>query len=71
MLAPLAFVVVYEAGREAFRSSWLGAATLVATVGVAALSVGSGGAFRSLALPATAGGGCCSSPRCSRCSSPT
>jgi Family of unknown function (DUF6541) len=56
VLAPLAFVVVYEAGREAFRSSWLGAATLVATVGVAALSVGSGGAFRSLALPATAGG---------------
>lgn len=56
VLAPLAFLVVYEAGREALRSSWLGAAALVATVGVAALSVGSGGAFRSLALPATAGG---------------
>lgn len=56
ILAPLAFLVVYEAGRNAFHSAWLGAATLAATVAVAALSVGSGGAFRSLALPATAGG---------------
>jgi hypothetical protein len=56
VLAPLAFVVLYEAGREALRSSWLGAAALVASVSLAALSVGSGGAFRSLALPATAGG---------------
>jgi hypothetical protein len=56
VLAPVAFVVVYEAGREAFRSAWLGAAALVATVALTALSVGSGGAFRSLVLPATAGG---------------
>jgi hypothetical protein len=56
VLAPLAFLVIYEAGRAALRSAWLGAAALVATVGVVALSVGSGGAFRSLSLPATAGG---------------
>lgn len=56
VLAPLAFAAVYEAGTAVFRSRWLGAATLLATLGLAALASGSGGAYRSLALPATAGG---------------
>jgi hypothetical protein len=55
VLAPVTFLVVYEAGRELFRSAWLGGATLAATVALAALSAGSGGSLRSLALPATAG----------------
>ncbi len=56
VLAPLSFLVVYEAGVAVFRSRWLGVATLAATVGVTALASGSGGALRLLALPATAGG---------------
>ena len=56
VLAPLSFLVVYEAGAAVFRSRWLGVATLAATVGLTALASGSGGALRLLALPATAGG---------------
>ena len=56
VLAPLSFLVVYEAGVAVFRSRWLGVATLAATVGLTALASGSGGALRLLALPATAGG---------------
>jgi hypothetical protein len=56
VLAPLSFLVVYEAGAAVFRSRWLGVATLAASVGVTALASGSGGALRLLALPATAGG---------------
>lgn len=56
VLAPLSFLVVYEAGKALFRSVWLGLGALVATLALTALSSGSGGAFRSLALPATAGG---------------
>jgi hypothetical protein len=56
VLAPLSFLVVYEAGQALFRSAWLGLAAVAATLGLTALSSGSGGAFRSLALPATAGG---------------
>jgi hypothetical protein len=56
VLAPLSFLVVYEAGAAVFRSRWLGIATLAATLGVTALASGSGGALRLLALPATAGG---------------
>jgi hypothetical protein len=56
VLAPIAFLVVYEAGAWLFESRWLGAATLVATLGLTAFASGSGGAFRSLSLPATAGG---------------
>ncbi|MEP7334641.1 MAG: DUF6541 family protein [Actinomycetota bacterium] len=56
VLAPLSFLVVYEAGAAVFRSRWLGVATLAGTVGVTALASGSGGALRLLALPATAGG---------------
>lgn len=56
VLAPLSFLVVYEAGAAVFRSRWLGVATLAGTIGVTALASGSGGALRLLALPATAGG---------------
>jgi hypothetical protein len=56
VLAPLSFLAVYEAGKALFRSAWLGLAAVVATLALTALSSGSGGAFRSLALPATAGG---------------
>ena len=56
VLAPLAFLVVYEAGVAVFRSRWLGVATLAGTLGLTALASNAGGAFRSLALPATAGG---------------
>jgi hypothetical protein len=56
VLAPLSFVAVYEAGRALFRSAWLATAAVLSTLALTALSSGSGGAFRSLALPATAGG---------------
>jgi hypothetical protein len=56
VLTPLAFLVVYEAGVAVFRSRWLGVATLAGTLGLTALASGSGGALRTLALPATAGG---------------
>jgi hypothetical protein len=56
VLAPLSLLVVYEAGKALFRSAWLGLATVVGTLALTAFSSGSGGAFRSLALPATAGG---------------
>jgi hypothetical protein len=56
VLAPLSFLVVYEAGAALFRSSWLGGAVLAAHVGLMGLSAAAGGAFKSLALPATAGG---------------
>jgi uncharacterized protein DUF6541 len=56
VLAPLSFLVVYEAGAAVFRSRWLGVATLAGTIGVTALASGSGGALRLLALPATVGG---------------
>jgi hypothetical protein len=56
VLAPISFLVVYEAGVAVFRSRWLGLATLAGTVGLMALASGSGGALRLLALPATAGG---------------
>ena len=56
VLAPLSFLIVYEAGAAVFRSRWLGVATLAGSLGVTALASGSGGALRLLALPATAGG---------------
>jgi len=56
VLAPVAFLVVYEAGKALFRSSWLALGALAATLALIAFPSGSGGAFRSLALPATAGG---------------
>jgi hypothetical protein len=56
VLAPLAFLVVYEAGAALFRSRALGVAVLAAHLGLTAFSPAAGGAFKSLALPATAGG---------------
>ncbi len=56
VLAPLALLVVYEAGVAVFRSAWLGLATVAATLGWLAFASSSGGSFRSLALPASAGG---------------
>ncbi|MBA2475802.1 MAG: hypothetical protein H0V40_07600, partial [Actinobacteria bacterium] len=54
VLAPFACLVVFEAGWALFRSAWLGAATLAGNVALIALAPGNGGAFTSLALPATA-----------------
>ena len=56
MLAPLSFLVLYESGVAVFRSRALGVATLAGTLGLVAFASNAGGAFRSLALPATAGG---------------
>jgi len=53
VLAPIAFLVVYEAGATLFRSAWLGFAVLAGNLGIVALAAGHGGAFVSLGLPAT------------------
>jgi len=53
VLAPLAALVAYEAGRMLFDSPWAGAAAAAAQVGLIALAPGHGGAYRALALPAT------------------
>jgi hypothetical protein len=53
-LAPLAFLVVFEAGVVLFRSAALGGAVLVGHLALTSLSSDHGGAFASLALPATA-----------------
>ena len=55
VLAPLALVLAYEAGRALFGSRALGAATSLAFVTAAAVAPGDGGAYRSLALPPSAG----------------
>jgi hypothetical protein len=54
LLCPTLFLVAYEAGRELFRSAWLGWATLAAQLGLAALAAGNGGAAPAIALPASA-----------------
>ena len=54
VLAPIAFVVAYEAGATLFRSAWAGTATLAAQVGQISLAAGHGGAYAALALPGTA-----------------
>jgi hypothetical protein len=54
VLAPAAFVLAYEAGHALFRSAWAGVAAALAQVGLGALAAGHGGAYVSLALPATA-----------------
>ena len=55
VLAPLAFLVIFEAGATLFRSAWLGVAVLAGSVGLTSLAAGHGGSYVSLALPATAG----------------
>ena len=54
ILVPVAFVVVFEAGRALFNSVWGGVAVLAGQVAITGLAPGDGGAYDSLALPATA-----------------
>jgi hypothetical protein len=54
VLAPLAFLAVYEAGAALFRSAWGGAALLAGQVALGGLAPGHGGIFVALALPGTA-----------------
>jgi hypothetical protein len=51
ILAPLALLLAYEAGRAVFRSPWLGAGAMLAQVGLIAFAPGNGGAYTSLELP--------------------
>jgi hypothetical protein len=53
ILAPLALVLAYEAGRAVFRSTWLGLAAMLAQVAVTAFAQGAGGSYTSLELPGT------------------
>jgi hypothetical protein len=55
VLAPLAFLVAYEAGAAVFRSRWLGVAVATAQVTLVAVAPGGGGPYTSLALPASVG----------------
>ena len=54
VLLPLSFVLTYEAGTILFRSRWCGVATALAEFALIGLAPGHGGAYSSLALPATA-----------------
>ncbi len=54
VLAPLAVLVAYEAGYAMFRRVTPAAASAGATVAIAAMAPGHGGAYTALALPATA-----------------
>jgi hypothetical protein len=54
LLLPLSFVLVYEAGTALFGSRWAGAATALAEFALLGLASGHGGAYESMALPATA-----------------
>ena len=54
VLAPLAVLVTYEAGAVLFRSAWGGAAVASAQLALSVFAPGGGGAYASLALPATA-----------------
>jgi hypothetical protein len=53
-LLPLSFVLVYEAGTTLFASRWAGVATALAQFALLGLAPGHGGAYNSLALPASA-----------------
>jgi hypothetical protein len=54
VLAPLACVVAWEAGRAVFRSSAAGVSVAVASVGLYCLAAGGGGSWATMALPGTA-----------------
>ncbi len=54
VLLPLSFVLTYEAGATLFRSRWAGVASALTQFALLGLAPGHGGAFTSLALPATA-----------------
>jgi hypothetical protein len=53
LLAPLACVLVFEAGTAVFGSRWLGLAVLAAQLALVCFGPGHGGSFAVLALPAT------------------
>lgn len=53
ILAPLALLVVYQAGFAVFRSRSAAFATAVAQLGIIGLAPGHGGAYTALAMPAT------------------
>jgi len=54
VLLPLSFLLTYEAGLVLFRSRFAGLATAIAQFALLGLAPGHGGAYTSLALPATA-----------------
>ena len=54
VLLPLSFVLVYKAGTALFASRWAGVATALAEFALLGLASGHGGAYESMALPATA-----------------
>jgi hypothetical protein len=54
VLLPLSFLLTYEAGLALFRSRWAGLATAIVQFSLLGLAPGHGGAYTSLALPATA-----------------
>jgi len=54
ILVPLALLAWYEAGTTLFRSAALGIAVVLGQVALVCLAPGHGGAYASLALPATA-----------------
>jgi hypothetical protein len=54
LLVPFAFLVAWEAGYAVFRSVTGGVSVLTASVAIYCLAAGHGGAYVSLALPATA-----------------
>jgi hypothetical protein len=53
LLAPLACLVVYEAGVAVFGSKWAGCSLLVAQVALSMFAAGHGGVWSLLSLPAT------------------
>src|SRR5207237_7392756 len=50
VVAPLAFLVALESGLAVFRSAWLGAAVVLASLALFALAPGGGGSLAPLAL---------------------
>ena len=54
ILAPLAFLLAFEAGRALFNSVWGGLAALAAQVALTGFAPGDAGAYDALELPATA-----------------
>ena len=53
ILAPLALVIAFEAGRAVFRSTWLACSVVLAQVSLIALAPGGGGSYVGLELPGT------------------
>ncbi|MGZ8715947.1 MAG: hypothetical protein ACXWYO_02440 [Gaiellaceae bacterium] len=53
ILAPLALIIAFEAGRAVFRSTWLAAGTVLVQVSLIAFAPGGGGSYATLELPGT------------------